>query len=115
MLSKDHCHLIYVGQATKENGSPEFKEIKKEVRCDLADTFSSNYYFERGREMRNSLRLVVNVYYTFDITDDDGLSYYLKFVEYDNVRYTVENILNHYMHNFKKDKMKRDLDLRKTL
>lgn len=114
MLSKDHCELVYEALSIKENGSPSKVNITREVRCDFADTFSNNYYFERGREMRDSLRLVVNSYYCDDI-EQDGLSYYLKYVMYDGTKYTVENILNHYMRNYKKDRMKRDLDLKKTL
>lgn len=115
MLSKDHCELVYVGLDVKENGSPLKKEITKEVRCDLADLFSSNFYFERGREMRDSLRIVINSYYCDDISDDDGLLYHLRYVLYDGVKYSVENIMLHFMRNYKKDRFHRDLDLKKAL
>lgn len=114
MLSKDYCELVYEGLIILENGSPSKQTITKEIRCDFADTFSNNYYFERGREMRDSLRLVVNSYYCDDI-EEDGLLYHLKYVMYRDTKYTVENIMNHFMKNYKKDRMKKDLDLKKTL
>lgn len=114
MLRLTEAELIFIGMDHAENGSPIKREITKTIRVSLADNFSANYYFERGREMRNSLRLVVNVYHTYDISED-GLTYELRYVVYGGKKYTVENVMAHYLRNYKKDKMHRDLDLRETL
>lgn len=114
MLSKTTANLIYEGQIKKENGSPVKVTVSKETRVDKMDNFSNNYYFERGRAMRDSLTLVVNVYNTFDIVKD-GVSYSLKYVEYQGQKYTVEGIIARYMKNYKKDNMRRVLDLKVTI
>lgn len=64
--------------------------------------------------MRNSLRMVVNVYYTYDVIEDEK-PYSLKYVDYKGKRYAVENIMAHYLRGYKKDTMTRDLDLRLAL
>lgn len=64
--------------------------------------------------MRNSLRMVVNVYYTYDVIENEK-SYSLKYVDYKGKRYAVENIMAHYLRGYKKDTMTRDLDLRLAL
>lgn len=64
--------------------------------------------------MRESLTLVVNVYNTYDIVED-GVSYSLKYVEYKGKKYTVEGIIARYMKNYKKDYMRRVLDLKMTI
>lgn len=115
MLVKTVAKLIYATQTTRENGSPVELTIEKEVRADNAGTFSNNYYNDRARAMRDSLNLNVNVYYTYDIVGEDGLSYSLKYVEYDGKKYTVEGILARYMKNYKKDLYQRTLDLKRTL
>lgn len=114
MQHKTAAELIYVAMDRSENGSPVFKEISKVVRVGVLDNFSANYYFERGRDMRKNLRLVVNTYHTTDFVQD-GLTYELKFVIYKDTKYTVENIMAHYLRNYKKDTMTRDLDLRATV
>lgn len=114
MQQKAEAELVYCHLSRAYNGSPLNDEIKKLVRVGILDNFSSNYYFERGREMRNSLRMVVNVYYTYDITVE-GDVYSLKYVDYKGKRYAVENIMAHYLRGYKKDTMQRDLDLRLAL
>lgn len=114
MQQKSEAELVYCRIDRADNGSPVKKELKKLVRVGILDNFSSNYYFERGREMRNSLRMVVNVYYTYDLIADDK-RYSLKYVDYHGKRYAVENIMAHYMRGYKKDTMSRDLDLRLAL
>lgn len=114
MQHKTEAELIYCALGTAENGSPINKEISKVVRASLLDSFSANYYFERGREMRDNIRLCVNIYHTYDI-EEDGLSYSLMYVKYKGKKYTVENIMAHYLRNYKKDTMSRDLDLRLSL
>lgn len=114
MLTKTTANLIYEGQVKKENGSPVKVTISKKVRVDKMDNFSNNYYFERGRAMRESLNLVVNVYHTYDVVEN-GVSYSLKYVEYQGKKYTVEGIIARYMRNYKKDTMRRVLDLKVTI
>ena len=114
MQQKSEAELVYCRIDRAENGSPVKREIKKLVRVGILDNFSSNYYFERGREMRNSLRMVVNVYLTYDVIADDK-RYSLKYVDYHGKRYAVENIMAHYLRGYKKDTMTRDLDLRLAL
>ena len=115
MQQKAEAELVYFHLGRNEStGSPVNDEFKKLVRVGILDNFSSNYYFERGREMRNSLRMVVNVYYTYDITVE-GKVYSLRYVDYKGKRYAVENIMAHYLRGYKKDTMSRDLDLRLAL
>lgn len=114
MQHKTAAELIYCAIGTAENGSPINLEISKEVRVGLLNNFSVNYYFERGREMRNNLRFVVNVYHTYDIIQD-GLSYSLMYVRYQGKKYAVENIMPHFLRGYKKDTMTMDLDLRLAL
>jgi len=114
MQHKTAAELIYCAMGKADNGSPLNLEISKTVRVGLLDQFSANYYFERGRDMRNNLRLVVNIYHTYDIVED-GLSYQLMYVKYKGKKYVVENIMAHYLRGYKKDTMSKDLDLRLAL
>lgn len=117
MYYKTTARLIYEADTYLENGSPTKLQIEREVKVDLTDNWSVNYYNDRGREMRDSLRLVVNVYNTYDVVQG-GLTYSLKYVIYHDKKYTVENIMAHFIRafkNYKKDTMRRDLDLRLTL
>ena len=117
MQRKSFATLIYVADTYLENGSPATLEIKKEVRVNLLDNFSANYYNDRSREMRDSVRLNVNVYHTEDIVKS-GLSYSLRYVQFHGKKYTVENIMGHFIRaykNYVKDTMSKDLDLRLTL
>lgn len=114
MQQKSEAELVYCRIDRASNGSPVNVETKRLVRVGILDNFSSNYYFERGREMRNSLRMVVNVYYTYDVIEDEK-PYSLKYVDYKGKRYAVENIMAHYLRGYKKDTMTRDLDLRLAL
>lgn len=117
MYRKSYATLIYEADTYLENGSPTTVSIEKEVKVNLMDNFSVNYYNDRAREMRDSLRLNVNVYHTEDIVQG-GLSYSLRYVRYHGKKYTVENIMGHFIRaykNYVKDTMTRDLDLRLSL
>ena len=94
MYIKAEVELIYEGQGVADNGSPTLLEKKKVIRCDEMETFSNNYYNEQQRNMRLSRNLVVPTYYTDDlICCDDGNRYELMYVNYDNRKYKVRNIL----------------------
>lgn len=74
------------------NGSPTILEIKETVRCDEMENFSSNYYNEQQRNMRESRNLIVPTWLTTDRTDK-GINYELMYVNYLGKRYKVRNIL----------------------
>lgn len=113
MVIKSIATFIYVAKGTKASGSPYTEEISKDIKVDIKSTFSNNYYFQRGREMRNAMNLVCNTYNTQDIVQD-GKTYSLTYVMFKNVRYTVENILNNWL-NYQDDPFHKVLDLKKTL
>lgn len=114
MFIKDHAYLIYIAKSRSTNGSPVQTEIVKDCMVDLMDTFSNNYYFERGREMRDACNLIVNVHLTYDIVED-SVTYVLTYVTFRGVKYTIANILSRYLNSYKKDRFTRVLDLKKTL
>ena len=74
------------------NGSPTILEIKQTVRCDEMENFSSNYYNEQQRNMRESRNLIVPTWLTTDRTDK-GINYELMYANYLGKRYKVRNIL----------------------
>lgn len=74
------------------NGSPTILEIKQTARCDEMENFSSNYYNEQQRNMRESRNLIVPTWLTTDRTDK-GINYELMYVNYLGKRYKVRNIL----------------------
>lgn len=113
MITKSAVKLIFVTKLQKENGSIVFDEITRTVKCDTMKTFSANYYFEKGREMRDAMNLQVATHNTRDITKD-GKSYSLSYVEWHGQRYTVMNILNAFT-NFQDDPYRKVLDCKKTL
>lgn len=93
MFIKSEAILIYEGQSVEENGSPLRIYQEKRIRCDEMETFSNNYYNEQQREMRLSRNLVVPTHYTLDIFDCEDRRYELMYVNYDNRKYKVKNIL----------------------
>lgn len=105
---------MYVANTTNpDTKSPIKVELEKEVKVSVINTFSNNYYTERGRDMRDATNLVVNTYHTDDIVQD-GLTFKLKYVIFRDKRYSVESILNYYL-DYKKSQFKKILDLRETL
>lgn len=113
MLTKSAVKLIFVAKTQKENGSIELKEISKSVKCETMKTFSANYYFDKGREMRDAMNLRIAQHNAKDIIEND-LSYSLAYVEWHGQRYTVMNILNAYT-AFQDDPYYKVLDCKKTL
>lgn len=95
MQIKAVLDLVYVGETKKDNGSPVKVEIvESNIKCDLMETFSSNYYTQNERLMRLSRNLAVPVEFTRDIVKD-GIRYELMYVTFEGLRYRVRNILNH--------------------
>jgi len=92
MFIKSQCELIYVGQGVASNGSPIELEEKVTIPVSELETFSVNYYNEQDRSMRNSRNLVIPTYLTFD-KQVSGKNYELMYVNYQNKRYKVRNIL----------------------
>lgn len=113
MITKSVATFIYVSKGTKASGSPYTEEISKEIKVDITKTFSNNYYFQRGREMRKAKNIICNTYNTEDIVQD-GKTYSLMYVVMNNAKYTVENILNNWR-NYQDDPFHKILDLKKTL
>ena len=113
MQTKGVATLIYMAKThDSTDGSPINLEISKEVKVDIQKTFSSGYYFERGREMRDACNLVVNEYHVKDI-EEDGLLYELSYVVFKGMRYKVMSIMNHY-YNYQDDPYRKVLDLKKV-
>ena len=94
MFIKSDAELIYEGQGVAENGSPIPLYQTKTVRVDELETFSSNYYNEQQRNMRLSRNFVVPTYLTHDI-DVDNVRYELMYVNYENKKYRIRNILKY--------------------
>ena len=94
MFIKAVAKLIYQGQGVADNGSPIALEKTCIVRVDELETFSINYYNEQQRNMRLSRNLVVPTYYTNDI-ECDGVVYELMYVDYQDKKYRVKNILKY--------------------
>lgn len=94
MFIKSEAELIYEGQGVKENGSPVALYQSKTVRVDELETFSSNYYNEQQRNMRLSRNFVVPTYLTDDIVVDD-VRYELMYVNYQDKKYRIRNILKY--------------------
>lgn len=113
MVTKSAVKLIFVAKYQKENGSLTTEEISRVVKCDTARTFSANYYFEKGREMRDAMNLQIAEHNARDI-HRDGKDYSLTYVEWHGQRYTVMNILNAFT-NFQNDPYRKVLDCKKTL
>ena len=95
MFIKSQAELIYEGQGVADNGSPVALYKTKTVRVDELETFSINYYNEQQRNMRLSRNLVVPTYLTEDIYDCDSTRYELMYVNYDDKKYRIRNILKY--------------------
>lgn len=94
MFIKSVAELIYEGQGVADNGSPVYLTISKVVRVNELETFSINYYNEQQRNMRLSRNLVVPTYLTNDIVQND-VTYELMYVNYDDKKYRIRNILKY--------------------
>lgn len=113
MVIKGVATLIYVAKSHNQtNGSPIELTKEKEVKVDVVQTFSTGYYFERGREMRDSCNLCVNVYHTEDF-EEDGLVYELQYLWFRGMKYKVMAILNNFR-NRQNDPFTKLLDCRKV-
>ena len=95
MQVKTIVNLIYTAKGQKESGSPiELEHKICNIKCDLMETFSQNYYASNQRIMRLSKNIAVNVKLTEDIFIDNN-RYELMYVEHKGLKYRVQNILNH--------------------
>lgn len=98
MQSYGAATLIYVYKSKTGNGSPKEETITRFMKVRRDRNFSLNYYVTLGgaqREMRNSMNLVVPTEATKDIIKD-GKRYELLYVDYQERRYRVRQILNYY-------------------
>ena len=108
MFIKSEVELIYVGQGVAGNGSPVLLQESKTVRCDEMETFSTNYYNDQQRNMRESRNLVVPTYETEDLIVSDK-RYELMYCIYEGRKYKVRNILK-----MKKTRQRMILDIQEV-
>lgn len=103
MLHFNEATLKYVGQTKASNGSPQEVFITRVVKVMEVKNFSLNYYLMGGdnqRLMRLSKNLVVSKWQTEDIVED-GVTYELMYVVYNNKNYRVKEILRQFRTNTK--------------
>lgn len=89
MIKKGYVNLIYIIEGIRPNKSPYEQEIQKLIKCDILSTFSNNYYVTRDRDMRSAITLRVTIHNTFDYEGGQ-----LRYCEFGDKRYVIENILN---------------------
>lgn len=102
MLSFGEATLIYVAQTKASNGSPIENTITRDIKVKEVKTFSLNYYIMGGdnqRLMRLSKNLVVPKWVTNDVYDENNLRHELLYVNYQGLKYRVQNILKYYKMN----------------
>lgn len=113
MVTKGVAKLIYIAKGKRENGSPVELETFRNVRVDITKTFSSRYYFERGRDMRDAMNIRIPKYLVDDIHIDCNV-YRLMYAEVYGVRFMVAEVLNDWT-NFKDNHNFKVLDLKKVI
>ena len=97
MFHYSKATLIYIGNGVADNGSPIELKHCREVKVTQTRNFSLNFYNSNGtlqRSMRNSRNIVIPAEYAKDICID-GVRYELLYVNYQGLRYRVQNILNY--------------------
>lgn len=95
MQIKSLVDLIYIAEGQKDNGSPVTYELtRNDIKCDLMETFSANYYTSNERLMRLSRNIAVPTPLTYDV-NENGKRYELRYVKFGGLKYQVRNILKH--------------------
>lgn len=94
-MEKIAINLIYQGLTENEKGSPVRVElIEQDVKCDMIDNFSSYYYNDNQRIMRNSKNFAIPKIYVNDRVENN-ITYELMYVIYSNKKYSIKNVLKH--------------------
>lgn len=94
-MEKIAINLVYQGLTENEKGSPIRVElIEQNVKADLIDNFSSYYYNDNQRIMRNSKNFAIPKTFINDKVAS-GITYELMYVIYNAKKYTIKNILKH--------------------
>lgn len=103
MLRFNEATLEYVASTKTSDGSPKEVSITRDIKVMEVKNFSLNYYIMGGdnqRLMRNSKNLVVPRWTTEDVIgEDDGLTYELLYVIYNNKKYRVQQVLRQFRTN----------------
>lgn len=97
MFHYGKAELIYISSSAKDTGSPTELKITKTCKVTETKQFSLNFYSSangKQRLMRKSKNIVVPINFTEDIVQD-GKRYELTYVNYNNLKYQVHNILNY--------------------
>ena len=81
--------------------NPTDKFVEKTVRAGVMESFSDNYYNERGRTQQGSLNLVVNAYLANPVRVDEKTTATVYQVVAGGVTFDVERVLN-YRYDHKK-------------
>ena len=101
MLTKVIVDLKYVATGKSANGSPtELIITESNVRADLINSFSQNYYQNNQRIMRQARNFTIAEYLTHDRINSNN-RYELMYVEYDGLKYRIKNILKHKSSNLR--------------
>lgn len=103
MLHFNEATFKYVSTARASNGDPQEISITRSVKVMEVKNFSLNYYLmgtDNQRLMRNSKNLVAAKWETEDIVEN-GVTYELMYVIYNNKTYRVQHILRQFRTNTK--------------
>lgn len=98
MLRFNEATLRYVATVKASNGSPQEVFVTRTIKVQEVKNFSLNYYMMSGdnqRLMRLSKNLVVPKWTTEDVVEN-GVTYELMYVTYNNKEYRVKEILRQF-------------------